>query len=238
MAAHDPVPGKPPEFAWTSERTLRIELGAFMSQATSDRVCGVDAALRAAAIRDVVGIIPAYTTVAVTFDPTRLIRSDAEAAVRAALASGEASAAVASRVVEIPVCYEPAFGIDLEDVARHHGCEAEEVVRRHVDAAYRVSFLGFSPGFAYLSGLPESLATPRLARPRERVPAGSVAIGGGQTGVYPHSTPGGWRIIGRTPLVMFDPGRHRPAWLSIGDHVRFVPIDAKHFERLSREGTP
>jgi KipI family sensor histidine kinase inhibitor len=123
-------------------------------------------------------------------------------------------------VVEITVRYD---GEDLGEVAREAALSEDEVVRRHSAPTYTVGFIGFSPGFAYLLGLPAELATPRLETPRTRIPAGSVAIGGAYTGVYPRATPGGWRLIGRTEVDLFDPARDPPALLSPGDRVRFVP---------------
>jgi KipI family sensor histidine kinase inhibitor len=127
------------------------------------------------------------------------------------------------RTREIPVRYGGDDGPDLVDVARRVGLAEDEVVRRHREALYIVAFLGFAPGFAYLLGLPGELAVPRLEAPRTRVPAGSVGIGGRWTGVYPRATPGGWRLIGRTETVVFDPDRDPPALLAPGDRVRFVP---------------
>ena len=126
--------------------------------------------------------------------------------------------------MQIPIRYGEEFGPDLEGVAKLHGISPEEVVELHSSATYTVYFLGFVPGFAYLGGLPERIATPRLQTPRKHVPRGSLGIAGNQTGVYPCSTPGGWQIIGRTPLEMFRPDRENMSLLSIGDRVRFVPL--------------
>ncbi|MFQ2200063.1 5-oxoprolinase subunit PxpB [Aeromonas hydrophila] len=128
------------------------------------------------------------------------------------------------REVVIPVHYGGEAGPDLEVVARHAAMTPAEVVTAHSKAIYTVFFLGFQPGFAYLGGLPNHLATPRLAVPRLTVPAGSVGIGGEQTGIYPTASPGGWQLIGRTELCMFDPGRKRPSLLLPGDRVRFTPV--------------
>jgi KipI family sensor histidine kinase inhibitor len=130
-------------------------------------------------------------------------------------------------IVEIPVCYEGEDNApDLADVARRAGLGIEETIRRHAEPVYRVRFLGFMPGFPYLDGLDPALAAPRLDTPRTRVPAGSVAIGGIHAGIYPFATPGGWRIVGRTPLRLYDPVRDARALLGIGDRVRFVPISS------------
>jgi KipI family sensor histidine kinase inhibitor len=171
----------------------------------------------------ILNLHPAYASVLIDFDPRRRRYSEVEAFVRASAAVAEEQAAYETRTVEIPVCYGGAFGPDLEDVARHTGLTAARVVELHAAASYLVYFLGFSPGFPYLGGLPPELATPRLAAPRKVVPAGSVAIGGSQTGIYPVDSPGGWRIIGRTDLRLFDAAATPPALLGIGDAVRFVP---------------
>lgn len=131
----------------------------------------------------------------------------------------------AARVVEIPVRYGGRHGPDLEIVARHCGLEPDEVVARHSAVRYTVFFLGFQPGFAYLGGLDPALAAPRRATPRQKVPAGSVAIGGSQTGIYPTASPGGWQIIGRSDAVLFDPARQPPCPLRPGDAVRFIPLE-------------
>src|SRR5205085_6074087 len=121
------------------------------------------------------------------------------------------------------------YGPDLDQVARQHGLSADDVVRLHTGATYRVYMLGFAPGFAYLGGLPEALATPRRAEPRTVVPAGSVGIGGSQTGIYPLASPGGWQLIGRTPVRLFDAGHQPPTLLAVGDVVKFQPIAPNEF---------
>ena len=128
-----------------------------------------------------------------------------------------------SRYIEIPVVYGTAAGPDLGEVARHAGLTEKQVVELHASVDYVVWFLGFQPGFPYLGGLPEQLATPRRDEPRLQVPAGSVGIGGAQTGIYPLATPGGWQLIGHTPLPLFDPDRDEPVLLRPGDTVRFIP---------------
>ena len=171
----------------------------------------------------ILNLHPAFASVLLDFDPRRWSHAAVEDLVNERLAAAEGSAAPETRAVEIPVRYGGEFGPDLEDVARHTGLAPGEVIRLHAGGCYLVYFLGFSPGFPYLGGMPPELATPRLAAPRKRVPAGSVAIGGSQTGVYPAESPGGWRIIGRTALRLFDPQAVPPALLRAGDSVRFVP---------------
>jgi len=172
----------------------------------------------------ILNLHPAYASVLIDFDPRRRCYEEVERFVRERWEAPHQASEGETRTVEIPVCYGGAAGPDLEDVARHTGLTPERVIESHSAAAYRVYFLGFSPGFPYLGGLPPELSTPRLSAPRKRVPAGSVAIGGSQTGVYPVDSPGGWRIIGRTSLRLFDAAAEPPALLRIGDTVRFIPI--------------
>lgn len=136
------------------------------------------------------------------------------------------------RTIEIPVCYGREFALDLEAMASLTGLTKGEIIQRHCSATYTVRMLGFMPGFPYLSGLPKELHAPRREQPRLEVPAGSVAIGGAQAGIYPVVSPGGWQIIGRTPLALFDPQRAEPALLNAGDRVRFVEISTAEFLRI------
>jgi KipI family sensor histidine kinase inhibitor len=173
-------------------------------------------------VRGVTNVHPAYASILIDFDPRKIRHRDIERAAAELFAQAASAPLPEPRTVEIPVAYGGADGPDLDAVAALTGHTPDEVVALHSGAEYLVYFLGFSPGFPYLGGLPESIAAPRLETPRRRVPAGSVAIGGQQTGVYPIASPGGWRIIGRTPLRLFDPGADPPVLLRMGDHVRFV----------------
>jgi len=167
---------------------------------------------------ELVDVVPGHRTVLLTWAGERRPQ-ELEALVESALGSGPPPGPV--RRIEIPVVYD---GPDLDEVAELVGLSPDEVVRRHVAAKYVVAFLGFAPGFAYLLGGDERLEVPRRANPRERVPAGSVAIAGPYSGVYPRDTPGGWRLLGRTSTTLFDPDRGRPALLEPGDRVRFVAL--------------
>ena len=175
-------------------------------------------------VRGILNLHPAYTSVLVDFDPRLRSHAQVEALVRASLAAHADEAPPEPRRVEIPVCYGGESGPDLGDVARHTGLTEERVVELHAAAEYLVYFVGFATCFPYLGGLPPELATPRLAAPRKQVPAGSVAIGGPQAGIYPLASPGGWRLIGRTHLKLFDPSASPPPLLRMGDRVRFVPV--------------
>jgi KipI family sensor histidine kinase inhibitor len=177
---------------------------------------------------------PAFRSLLVKFDPLQWTHDELEGELRARVEELDSETVREPRMVEIPVCYGEEFGPDLEDVAQMHGITPQEIVKLHATQTYTTFFLGFVPGFAYLGDLPEKLLTARLATPRKVVPAGSVGIAGRQTGVYPFVTPGGWRLLGRTPLKMFQPERSGMCLLSLGDRVRFVPISREQFAGLEK----
>ncbi len=176
----------------------------------------------------------AYCSLLVKFDALRLRHEQLEAILSQYLARLEEVKLAEPRHVEIPVCYGGEFGPDLAEVCVMHGMTAAQTIELHASVEYLVYFLGFVPGFAYLGELPEELVTPRLATPRKKLPAGSVGIAGNQTGVYPFATPGGWRLIGRTPVKIFRADREGLSLLSIGDRVRFTPISRERFAELER----
>jgi inhibitor of KinA len=177
---------------------------------------------------------PAYSSVLVKFDPLKLRHEKLEEQLKEYIERMEHLSLPKPEIVEIPVCYGGEFGPDLNDVAALHHLPPERVIELHSSTVYTAYFLGFTPGFAYLGELPEQLQTPRLASPRRSVPAGSVGIAGSQTGVYPTSTPGGWRLLGRTPVAMFQPDRAAMSLLSIGDRVKFAPISAGKFAQTEK----
>ena len=215
-----------------------VRLGDTIEPATLQRVHGLVAGLRREAPGGVLDLVPAYTSVGVFFDPRRLapdlVRSWLEAHLQR---PGAGTAEGRGRLVEVPVVYGGEWGPDLPDAAQELGMDADSLAQRHAAGDYTVAMIGFAPGFPYLAGLDPALALSRLATPRTRIPAGSVAIGGAQTGIYPRESPGGWRILGRTPLAMFDAGREVPALLQPGDRVRFRAIDADTFARLQGDAT-
>lgn len=214
------------------EAALVLRFGNAIDEAVSQRVLGAWRALERAAIPGVNELIPAYATLTVCFDPMRHDAAALAARLQSLLRGIGAPDPMKGRRVELPVCYEGEHAPDIEELAQHAGLSVAEVVRRHSETDYRVFFLGFSPGFPYLGGLDPALAMPRRDTPRLAVPPGSVAIGGAQTGVYPQRSPGGWRLIGRTPVRLFDPSREPACLLSPGDRLRFVPVTAAEFARL------
>jgi inhibitor of KinA len=225
---------------------VRVSEDFSAPEGTLNAVLAAQHILQAAQLPGVIEFAPAYTTVAMFYDPIGAVDGGApidnlfdwfEQRIRAVLSSAATDAdrtADEDNVVhahDLPVCYDPEFGFDLEHVAKHTGASVEQVVSMHGDAEYRVSCLGFTPGFPFLSGLPAQLATPRRSTPRKEIPAGSVAIGGAQTGIYPLKSPGGWNVIGRTSVRLFDPQKDPPALLRPGDRVRFRAISRSEFER-------
>lgn len=231
-----------------AEDALLLRFGERIDVALNAKVHAAANALRAANLPGIQDIAPAYASLLLRFDPfhwhdrqdpgalphTRVseavhkILAPANAAGRDTLAPNRTS-----RIIEFPVCYGSTYGVDLEEIAAHARMTPDEVVARHSAQDYTVAMLGFAPGFPYLLGLDPVLHTPRRATPRTRVPAGSVAIGGAQTGIYPRELPGGWNLIGRTPLMLFDPRRSAPSLLAPGDHVHFRAITAAEFTALA-----
>lgn len=180
-------------------------------------------------------IQPAYCSVLITFDPSFADYEEVRMIVDESLKAIESVPIAKPGKVEIPVCYGEDLGPDLDEVARISGLKTDEVIRLHSGGDYTVYFFGFSPGFPYLGGLPRRLNVPRVSTPRKTVPAGSVAIAGYQAGIYPVRSPGGWRILGRTPLKLFDAQTPQLTYLKMGDEVKFSPITRNQFDRMSFE---
>lgn len=223
----------PARIAPLGDCALQITLGTRLGDVTNATVHALARRIRAAALPGLRDLVPAYMTLTLHYDPLTWTHDTLCRALTALLTEQDevADASAPPREVRIPVCYGGEYGPDLITVAAHAGLPTETVIQRHTGALYRVYFLGFTPGFAYLGGLDPRLAMARKATPRACVPAGSVGIAGAQTGVYPQATPGGWQIIGRTPLTLFDPGRSPPCLLAPDDRVRFVAIDPAAFDR-------
>lgn len=221
-----------PRYRPAGDSALSVEFPPEIAPAVNRRVRALLAALDAdppAGLRD---LIPSYRALLIVYDPLTL-PYDALLDRLRTLEHDLDHAAAPSRRVTIPVCYGGDYGPDLADVASHAGLSETGVVTIHSGGAYLVYFLGFAPGFPYLGGLDPRLATPRLPRPRTAVPAGAVAIGGEQTGIYPLPTPGGWRLIGRTPVRLYAPGADEPFLLRAGDELHFRPIDSTEFAALT-----
>jgi KipI family sensor histidine kinase inhibitor len=213
-----------PRFLVAGDAALIVEFGDAIEPAINRRVRRMFLAADGARLAGVRDLVPTYRSLLVSYDPLQTTF----AALRGRLSDLEARLDDAPlpppRVVEIPTAYGGAFGPDLGFVAAHNGLAEDEVVAIHSGTDYLVYMMGFSPGFTYLGGLSERIAAPRLDTPRTAIPAGSVGIAQMQTGIYPVESPGGWRLIGRTPVSLFDPSRNPPVVVDAGDYIRFVPV--------------
>jgi len=217
------------------DSAVLVEFDAAPEAALRPAIVGFCAAVQARAWPFVHDLVPGVQSVCIHYDPVRLAASGWPApSWFAALAALDATPATpsAARLQRLPICYEAGFGLDLERVAGQLGLSVDAVIERHAAALYQVVMIGFAPGFPYLAGLPESLHVPRRASPRSAVPAGSVAIAQDLCGIYPVQLPGGWHVVGRTPVRLFDPYRDPPSLLRAGDQVRFTPVDRRGFEAL------
>lgn len=221
-----------PRFLPAGDRALIAEYGDRIDEGINSLVHQVARAVAHDGHPGIVEVVPTYRSLAIHFDPLVLTPHDVELIVIDAGGRAGQDADTSSRTVEVPVAYGGESGPDLADVAAYTGLSEAEVVAIHAGGRYRVYMMGFTPGFPYLGGMSPRIAAPRLATPRARVPDGSVGIAANQTGVYPTASPGGWRLIGRTPARLFDPGRTPPALLDAGDIVTFVAIDEGRFHQL------
>ena len=218
-------------FLSAGDRALVVEFGDRIDRALSDEVLRLDAALRASKLTGVIETVPTFRSLMVHYDPLATSRSLLERAIAARLGR-EPGSARAATLWHVPVCYEGEHAPDLADVARLTGLTPDEIVTLHSATRYHVYMLGFLPGFPYMGDLPGELALPRRADPRVRVPAGSVSIATRLTAIYPYESPGGWHLIGATPIRLFDPERAQPAVFAPGDAVQCEPVDLATFASI------
>jgi len=225
---------KAARFQRASDQSLLIYFGEQITLNAHENIRKLLLLLEREPIAGVRNFHPAYCSVLVKFDPLKCRHEQLEEILKQCFGRLEDVPLPEPRQVEIPVCYGGGHGPDLIEVSEIHRMTPAQVIELHSSTTYVVYFLGFVPGFAYLGELPEALVTPRLPTPRRNVPPGSVGIAGRQTGVYPVATPGGWRLLGRTPLSMLRPEHDGFSLLSIGDRVRFTPINQQQFAALER----
>ena len=207
------------------ETAFTVEFGSVVALTLNRQVHALDAALHTDPISGMLETVPTYRSLLVMYDPRRITAERMlHTLTERAHTQAQPLTAASHRRINVPVHYGGEWGPDLADVAAHCGLTPAQVIEMHSTATYHVAMLGFAPGFCYLLGLPEALATPRLATPRLRVPPGSIGIAGAQTGMYALETPGGWRIIGRTQRTLFDPQRENPFAIQSGDEVTFETV--------------
>tara|TARA_B100001971_G_scaffold24167_1_gene18795 strand:- start:194 stop:922 length:729 start_codon:yes stop_codon:yes gene_type:complete len=222
-------------FLPAGDKALAVELGDSITPEINRKVRDLLVAIESQGIPGLVDLVPTYRSLLVYYDPLRLSLSELEERLTALEQKLDQASRKAPRVLEIPTLYGGDYGPDIGEVAEHNGLAPEEVIQIHSGAEYLVYMMGFTPGFPYLGGMSERIATPRLQTPRSAIPAGSVGIAEQQTGVYPIESPGGWQLIGRTPVQLFDPQRDPPVVVTAGDYIRFVSITEEVYHDIQQQ---
>lgn len=225
---------KETRYLTSGDGAITVEFDSAISLDANIKVRGLADAISSVGFEGLIEVVPTYRSVTVHYDPLVITYEEVIEYIKKTEDKSEGIKEHKSHIIEIPVCYEDEYGPDLCDVASHNNISIEEVIRRHSSPDYLIYMIGFTPGFPYLGGMDKTIATPRLSKPRLKIEAGSVGIAGEQTGIYPVDSPGGWRIIGKTPLKLYDKDLDTPVLLDMGDYLRFIPIDKDEFERISR----
>lgn len=223
-----------PKFLLAGDCAVTVELSDEISPEINTRIRQLSGALERERVPGVIDLVPTYRSLLVYYDPLRLGLPALQAHVLSLAELGDVMLP-APKVLQIPTCYGGAHGPDMPFVADHTGLHAEEVASIHASMDYLVYMMGFNTGFPYLGGMPARIAAPRLETPRTSVPAGSIGIAQRQTGIYPVESPGGWQLIGRSPIRLFDPSREPPVSVEAGDYLRFVRIDERQYVEIERE---
>ncbi len=216
-------------FRLMGDRGLLLEFGDEISLKVNQKVRRMNLALKREKIEGLIETVPTYRSLLIIYHPLLISLEDLKRKIKEIETGLEEIELPQPNLTRIPVVYGGPYGPDLEEVAKHCGLTPEEVIRLHCSVTYHIYMIGFMPGFPYMGELPDALVTPRLKTPRLSIPSGSVGIAQKQTGIYPLESPGGWRVIGRTPLKMFDQNKEPPSLLQMGDLVQFYPISEKEF---------
>ena len=214
------------------DSSLLIEFGNEISTEINQKITATVQLMKEQHIEGVVDMIPAFCSLLINYDPRVIRYEELKSRIQDLVKVDIKTESGRKKVFEIPVCYGGEYGPDIENIAEHAGLSVEEVIKIHSSRDYLIYMLGFLPGFTYLGGLDERIHTPRLANPRVKINAGSVGIGGSQTGIYPLDSPGGWQLMGMTPVKTYDPAREVPILVEAGDYIRFVPIDEEEYHRI------
>ena len=214
------------------DSSILVEFGKVISPEINRKITATVQLMKMQHIEGVVDIIPAFCSLLINYDPRVISYEEITERMQHLLKMDAKMDEGKKKIYEIPVCYGGEFGPDIANIAQHAGLTEEEVIKIHSSRDYLIYMLGFLPGFCYLGGLDERIHTPRLANPRIKISAGSVGIGGSQTGIYPLDSPGGWQLMGMTPVKTYDPDREVPILLEAGDYIRFIPIDEEEYNRI------
>lgn len=222
-------------FLQNGDSAVTVQFKNEISREVNAYVTSLCAEIEQAGIKGVTEYIPTFCSVSVLYDCTEISAKKLKNNLAKILKNIKVASSRKARLFEIPVCYDDCFALDMGNVCEHSHLTRQEVIERHSGRDYLIYMLGFLPGFAYLGGMDESLATPRLDSPRSEIFEGAVGIGGEQTGIYPVASPGGWQLIGKTPLKVYDKERENPILYSAGDYIRFVPVDLDEFKRIEQQ---
>jgi KipI family sensor histidine kinase inhibitor len=222
-------------FRLGGDKALVVELGDSIDETVNERVRALALAISKQIAGAITEVVPTYRSLLLFYDPLVISLPELKAEILKLEEAMDKIPLPPPLLYKVPTLYGGSFGPDLPFVAAHNSLDQKEVVRLHTSTSYRIYMLGFTPGFCYLGGMPPAIATPRLDNPRTSIAAGSVGIAGAQTGIYPIDSPGGWRIIGATPLCLFDPGSHTPFVFSAGDYLRFISISGEEFSYIKEQ---
>jgi len=221
------------------DRALVVEFGDKIEEQVNSKIRSLTVAIEQEGIIGINETVPTYRSLMVIYDPMIIELDELIGAIKSIISRMHELKLPDAKVIEIPTLYGGEYGSDIEFVADHNKISIDEVIKIHTDVEYLIYMIGFTPGFPYLGGMSDKIEAPRLQNPRAKIPVGSVGIAGKQTGIYPIESPGGWQLIGRTPVKLYDPYRKDPVLLNAGDYIKFVQIDEneyKNIEDLEREG--
>lgn len=222
-------------FLYCGDTAVSVEFGNEINAEINNKIKSLSMDFASSPIKGIIEYIPTYRSLLINYDPGLISGESLIKKLKKRTASLKSAARDKKTVFLIPVCYDDEFALDIGNVCSHSGLSKDEIIRIHSGTDYLIYMLGFLPGFPYLGGLDERIFTPRLETPRTIIPAGSVGIGGKQTGIYPLASPGGWQLIGKTPVKTYDPEREAPILFSAGDYIRFCPVSKTDFELIKKD---